>query len=228
MMDSISVENVMNVSFASRGGLIMQKIAKKLVEIMKEVSYIEKKGRNTFHNYSYATSADVLEKINQALVKHNLCSVVLSELLRMDEVTTAKGNIEHLATVKVDVMLIDGDSGETVNFIGLGSGQDSGDKAIMKAQTAGIKYAYMMSFAIATGDDPEADSNTDESNVIHEENRVKSTKNKATTNNVVANEYLCKNCKDRLTEKVYRYSLSKHGVPLCMKCQKLNGGCNVA
>ena len=172
MMDSISVEHVMNVSSASRGGFIMQKIAKKLVQIMKEVAYVEKKGRNNFHNYSYATSADVLEKINQALVKQNLCSVVLAELLRMDEVTTAKGSIEHLATVKVDVMLVDGDSGETVRFIGLGSGQDSGDKAIMKAQTAGIKYAYMMSFAIATGDDPEADSNTDESNVIHEENRV--------------------------------------------------------
>ena len=228
MMNIISTENVMNVNFASRGGLIMQKIAKKLVEIMKEVSYIEKKGRNTFHNYSYATSADVLEKINQALVKHNLCSIVLTELLRMDEVTTAKGSIEHLVTVKVDVMLVDGDSGETVNFIGLGSGQDSGDKAIMKAQTAGIKYAYMMSFAIATGDDPEADVITDASSVIHEENRAKSTKNKAVSNNVVANEYLCKNCKDRLTEKVYKYSISKHGVPLCMKCQKLNNGSNVA
>lgn len=27
----------------------------------------------------------------------------------------------------------------------------------MKAQTAAIKYAYMLSLAISTGDDPEAD-----------------------------------------------------------------------
>ena len=32
----------------------------------------------------------------------------------------------------------------------------------MKAQTAAIKYAFMLSLCIATGDDPEADTGTDE------------------------------------------------------------------
>ena len=65
----------------------------------------------------------------------------------------------------VKISIIDSESGETVDLYGIGSGQDAGDKAVMKAQTAAIKYAYMMSLCIATGDDPEADTNTDENNV---------------------------------------------------------------
>ena len=43
----------------------MKKIAMKLLEVMKECSYIQKNGTNSFHGYKYATSADVLEKVNQ-------------------------------------------------------------------------------------------------------------------------------------------------------------------
>ena len=60
------------------------------------------------------------------------------------------------------VTLVDMESGETFSLVGLGSGQDSGDKAVMKAQTASMKYAYLLSLAISTGDDPEADAQTDE------------------------------------------------------------------
>lgn len=47
--------------------------------------------------------------------------------------------------MKVNITLIDRDSDESVLITGIGSGQDSGDKAVMKAQTAAIKYAYMLS-----------------------------------------------------------------------------------
>ena len=45
----------------------MQKLAAKLVKIMEEVAYEEKKGTNEYHGYSYATSAEVLQKINASL-----------------------------------------------------------------------------------------------------------------------------------------------------------------
>uniref|UniRef100_UPI0018C5A134 ERF family protein n=1 Tax=Pectinatus frisingensis TaxID=865 RepID=UPI0018C5A134 len=140
----------------------MQKLAKKLIEIMKDCAYITKNGINNFHNYKYTTSADVLEKVNTAMVKQGICSIAVPEIISINEITTAKGNTEKLATVKVNITLIDRDSDESITITGLGSGQDAGDKAVMKAQTAAIKYAYMLSFAIATGDDPEADSKTDE------------------------------------------------------------------
>jgi hypothetical protein len=75
---------------------------------------------------------------------------------------TNTGKAEHLATVEVKILLVDADSGESIEIKGLGSGQDNGDKGIMKAQTAAIKYAWMLTLNISTGDDPEADSTVDE------------------------------------------------------------------
>lgn len=140
----------------------MQKVAKKFVEIMRECSHVVKNGTNEFHKYKYATAADVLEKVNASLTKHGLASVVTPTLLNIQEVTTAKGNIERLASVEVTIMLIDSESGESLTLKGIGSGQDAGDKALAKAQTMALKYAYLASLAIATNDDPEADSKTDE------------------------------------------------------------------
>ena len=149
----------------------MQKIAKKFVEVMRECSHVAKNGTNDFHKYKYATATDVLEKVNASLTKHGLASVVTPNLLSMQQVTTAKGNVEQLAIVEVSVTLIDAESGESLTLKGLGSGQDAGDKAVAKSQTMAIKYAYLASLAIATGDDPEADRHTDE--VMHPPAQVK-------------------------------------------------------
>ncbi|WP_196599246.1 ERF family protein [Pectinatus frisingensis] len=193
----------------------MQKIAKKLIEIMKDCAYVTKNGINNFHNYKYATSADVLEKINTAMVKQGICSIAIPEIISIDEVTTAKGNTEKLATVKISITLMDKDSDENITITGLGSGQDAGDKAVMKAQTAAIKYAYMLSFAIATGDDPEADNKTDENMVV----RVKPIQKKKSTV-IKPVKAACVNCGVVISDKVKTYSMEKYGRPLCLDCQK--------
>lgn len=106
----------------------MQKLASKLVEVMKSCKYVTKNGLNTFHKYKYATSADVLEKVNAALTNQGIATVVLPEIVKDEIVTTSKGNAEHLATVKIEITLIDKDSGETATFRGFGSGQDASDR----------------------------------------------------------------------------------------------------
>ena len=110
----------------------MQKIAKKFVEVMRECSHVAKNGTNEYHRYKYTTAADVLEKVNASLTKHEIASVVTPNLLNMQQVTTAKGNVEQLATVEVVITLIDSESGETLTLKGLGSGQDSSDKSVAK------------------------------------------------------------------------------------------------
>lgn len=188
----------------------MQNISAKLVKIMDECGFVQKNGNNDFHHYKYATSADVLGKVNASLVKHNVCSVIVPELLSMIDVMNNKGNIEHLATVRITNTLIDADSGESLCLVGLGSGQDAGDKAVMKAQTASIKYAYLLSLAISTNDDPEADSRTDEMNNRGPINTVSSK----------AREDICIDCSAVITSGVIKVSTAKYGRPLCMKCQK--------
>ena len=140
----------------------MKNIAAKLVKVMKTCGYIQKQGKNTFHNYKYAMAADVLEKVNAALVENGLATISEPELIDLRDVTTSSGKTEHLATVKTKITIIDSESGESISAVGLGSGQDAGDKAVMKAETASQKYAWMMTLMIATGDDPEADATVDE------------------------------------------------------------------
>ena len=190
----------------------MQKLAKKFVEVMRDCSHVAKNGSNDFHKYKYATASDVLEKVNASLTKHGIASVVTPTLLSVQEVTTAKGNTERLATVEVTVTLIDGESGESFAIKGLGSGQDAGDKALAKAQTMALKYCYLASLAIATGDDPEADQRTDE---------VMQPKAKpAPSKNTSANALICHDCGSVISQKVADYSKSKFGRFLCYDCQR--------
>ena len=197
------------------------KIAKKLVNVMNECSHIVKNGLNSYHQYKYATAEDVLLKVNEALTKNRIASVVIPEIASMVDVTNLKGNTEHLATVNVQIKLIDSESGESVDFFGIGSGQDAGDKAVMKAQTAAIKYAYMLSLCIATGDDPEADNKTDENFDIDNKDtkiaKIEVKNPKQSVRNIV----IWANCGEEIkSERVIQYSMERYHKPLCMNCQK--------
>ena len=186
----------------------MQKISSKLVEVMADCAYIQKSGTNDFHRYKYATAADVLEKVNASLVKHGLAVTAQAELIDLREVTTAKGNVERLATVKTTLTLIDSESGESVSCSGIGSGQDPGDKAAMKACTASLKYAWMMTLAMATGDDPEADSSVDQR--MAEPPKPK----------LPEPPMACSECGASITAGVQKVSMMRYKRPLCMGCQE--------
>lgn len=196
------------------------KIAKKLVNVMIECGHIAKNGLNLYHQYKYATAEDVLLKVNSALTKNKIASVVIPEIASMVDVINLKGNTEHLVTVNVQIKLIDSESGECVDLFGIGSGQDAGDKAVMKAQTAAIKYAYMMSLCIATGDDPEADTKTDENSSIGNKGSkiVNNVKKISTIRKSIT---VCANCGEEITsDRVVQFSMARYNKPLCMDCQK--------
>lgn len=214
----------------------MQKLAVKLIEAMKLCKYVMRNGINTFHKYKYATSADVLEKVNAAFTKQGIATIVVPEIIKDEAVTTAKGTVEHLVTVKIEVTLVDKDSGETAIFRGFGSGQDATDKAVMKAQTAALKYAYMLSLAIATGDDPEADEKTDENMSADKSDVPPRGKVEVKTDtpslipkgssggirkpSMPKGGYKCYDCGAKITDKVAEFSFQKYGKCLCMECQK--------
>ncbi len=155
----------------------------------------------------------------------------------MQDVTTAKGNIEHLATVEVEIKLVDKDSGEEAILKGLGNGQDSGDKAIAKGLTSALKYAYMMSLAISTGDDPEADQRTDENTFVEENDTVpvnhqqqlpprqiqpiqQQSQQRPRQQAIRNNNLTCYDCGSKISQKVADFSVNKFGRRLCFDCQQ--------
>jgi hypothetical protein len=72
----------------------------------------------------------------------------------------------------------------------------------------------MLSLCIATGDDPEADTRTDENmNPEKQQMPQMSVKNN--------NAHICSCCNNPIgSEKVVQFSIKKFGKPLCMDCQK--------
>lgn len=133
----------------------------RVAEVAKECGYVQKLGRNEFHRYKYAAAAQVLEKINEALHRHGIVSKPVMAIESREDRVTKSGGHETCVTMRCDLTLIDARGSGTLTSRAFGAGQDPGDKGIMKAQTAAIKYAWMLLFNISTGDDPEADEAVD-------------------------------------------------------------------
>lgn len=119
---------------------------------------VEKSGVNQFHRYKYASDADILWTLKPLLAEHGLAFILVSYTVEaIGEVKTKNGGAERLVDLRVTYRLAH-KSGEWMDVVAPGSGQDPGDKAHYKAMTGALKYALRQSFAIPTGDDPEADA----------------------------------------------------------------------
>lgn len=135
-------------------------LAKKIAEIIQEVTHVEKEGRNDFHKYNYVMESTLLEIIRLPLAKRN---VVFMTSIESQETTVHvvkdkdREKTNFLTKVTTLHTLIDGDSGEQFQFKSQGQGIDSGDKGVYKAITGALKYAIYKTFLLPSGDDPEQD-----------------------------------------------------------------------
>jgi len=59
-------------------------LAKKIVAVMKECRRVEKNGFNNNQNYKYATSADVIAMVNEALTNNNIATLADTEILQIE------------------------------------------------------------------------------------------------------------------------------------------------
>lgn len=193
------------------------KIGEKLTAVMEICRHMPKDAENTFQHYRYTTAAGMFAKINEAMTSQGLYTQVELSLLDLREVTTSKGNAEKHAVVSAKITVTDSETGETVTFTGIGSGQDAGDKSLMKANTAALKYAYIGGLCIAMSDDPESDSG----NTYQPTPPPK----KSNGNGDIVGK--CEKCGKAVTAKVAEYSQKQFGKRLCYDCQnKIKGNSN--
>lgn len=124
----------------------------KLAEVMAEVGRVPKRGRNEFHKYDYATEADIVDAVRGALSSRSVSLVPsVRQVIRDGTLTTAL----------MAFQFTDGETGETATYEWAGTGDDKGDKGLYKAMTGALKYFLLKTFLLPTGDDPEADTETD-------------------------------------------------------------------
>lgn len=123
-------------------------------EVVKAAAYVQQTGRNAHHKYNYVTERDLLDAIRPTMTALGL----LFYLVNTEIVPQASTG--SLITIKTTYRVRDTESGEYEDIVVFGQGSDSQDKGVYKAHTGARKYAVRQFTLVATGDDPEEDSDS--------------------------------------------------------------------
>jgi len=124
----------------------------KLAKAVSEVDRIAKDGTNAHFKYKYTSAEEVYRVVRGPLLKNGL--VVIPQ-------ATGYEQDGQLGTVRLNLRIVDTETGESIEAQWYGEGQDKGDKAVFKAITGGMKTWLRALFLLPADDDPEADPRTD-------------------------------------------------------------------
>ena len=127
-------------------------LCEKFAEVRRRLGYVQKRGHNERHNYSYVTAADLAGSVGDILAE---LGVVVIPQLQSISTETPRSSSDRIARVVMNYRFVDARSGEELSVRVAGEGADAGDKAPYKAMTGALKYALLQSFLLSTGDDPE-------------------------------------------------------------------------
>lgn len=130
-------------------------LLKKMAGIQKDVQYMQKEGRNASQGYRFLSERQITEKFKELFEQHG---VVFHYESKITDVRPTPSGKQLLTAVDVLYRFIDVDTGESIEGQAAGQGTDANDKGVYKAITGAIKYIFMKTFLIPTGDDPEDDS----------------------------------------------------------------------
>ena len=134
-----------------------KKIATALHAVMSKVSYVQKQNKNDFHGYSYASEADLLEKLRPAMIEEGLMLIP-----SVQAVSDIDANGNTMVFMEYTLIHKDGEVWpEKIKAAGAGNDRNKngvGDKGLYKALTGANKYLLFKLFQIETGDDPENDA----------------------------------------------------------------------
>ncbi|MBY6181036.1 ERF family protein [Staphylococcus warneri] len=135
------------------------------------------------YNYSYVSGSQVLHRIRNKMIEHNLLLLPYTENEEVIETTNAKGKTEHIVKLKLTYKWINTDNPQEVlevPFFAIGQ-QDDVSKAHGTALTYAERYFLMKFFNIPTDED-DADA--------------KQKQDKYSTSNTQLQEYLRKEAND--------------------------------
>lgn len=150
----------------------MKLLRQNLAEVMGIVGYVQKDGKNEAQRYKFASAEAVLKKVNAELSTRGIAisSTAETTYFNVTEYVNDQGKtrfrsdavVKLALTFTSDLISVNEDTKETsiareeITVQGLGQATDTGDKAVMKANTAAIKYCLTNAFLISWGDDPES------------------------------------------------------------------------
>ena len=126
------------------------------------------------YNYSYVSGSQVLHRIRNKMIEHNLLLVPYTENEEIIETTNAKGKTEHIFKLKLTYKWINADNPQEVlevPFFAVGQ-QDDVSKAHGTALTYAERYFLMKFFNIPTDED-DADAKQKQERYATSSNQLK-------------------------------------------------------
>ena len=102
------------------------------------VGVIKKDGQNSFQHYSFQSEGAIKDAVKPALIKAGLVIKFSYEIVNQYDRTTGKGGNNHFVDLMGTFTVTDGH--DEMTFTIPGSGQDTGEKAMVKASTSAQKY----------------------------------------------------------------------------------------
>lgn len=134
-------------------------IHKKMIEIMREVTAVEKNRRNQSQGYAFRGIDDMYNMLHDIMAAIGVYCVARVIGDTMEERTNSKGTILIYRILRIEFDFVAEDGSKVTTSV-IGEGMDSGDKASNKAMSVAQKYALIQAFLIPTEDtkDPENDS----------------------------------------------------------------------
>lgn len=133
----------------------MKNILKKLNNIQKKVERMDKDGYNEHFKYNYLSETQITEYFKKLLQDECVFFQYQSEIKNILTFVNKSGVQQFLTNVNVKYAFYDTETGEKIEGEASGQGADGGDKGVYKAITGAVKYIFMKTFLIPTGDDPE-------------------------------------------------------------------------
>jgi len=107
------------------------KIAPKILEVIRQIP-----------------DEQSFEKLNEALLEQKLITHTEYKIVESRERVATQGIVWQIVTVVCELTIIDTESDEILVNVALGSGVDTGDKAVIKAQRMAWWYAWIAALNI--------------------------------------------------------------------------------
>lgn len=142
---------------------VYAKIAAVQAELAKVGIGKTRKNQTPGQTYNFRGIDEVYNTLSPLMAEHRLC--VLPRIIDRQMVErgkTHKGNVIFGVVVTAEFDFVSADDGSVHTVRTYGEAMDSSDKATNKAMSAAYKYAALMTFAIPTEGDNDADAHTPE------------------------------------------------------------------
>lgn len=129
----------------------------KFALVMGGIRRLEKSQENKHQGFKYAPVEDVKDLVRPLLALHNVAYT--AKMIEQAYVERpAKNGIRYVTRLVLEFVFVDGDDGGVETVPWTIEASDSGDFAITKALSMGLKYLFMTMFAVSSGSEIDADA----------------------------------------------------------------------